>query len=335
MPQEQILTKNKVNSREFMYVESSQIPLTQIPYEQIKANIINPITGKPYKGIILEGCFADFSNDTPNNNARFYDIPSYLELLKNLRKQIHSPKGVYGELEHPKGYAVDMNNASHKILDIWYDENQRKVFGYVLILNNTVKGQIARDIIESGGLLAISARAAGDEAENGDGTFTAKVKLLTTYDLVYHPGFSSALLEFKELNESIFNRSGSTNLFQPFSGKIYSDDLANIENYYHEYIQLNENSKCFYGWLFNNSNKLTNLSEGKKPKTQDDVDEQKMQDNEPNDQQKIQNELQSSSDADLKEKQNFFRSVHKKQRKLKQTGGLFDDSAGFLSSDNF
>ena len=85
----------------FLYLESAQIPLTEIPFEQLKQTIIDPTTGTPYKGIVLEGIFAVLKQD-PNNNKRLYSIPEYLFLLQILKKQIFSSKGVYGELEHPK-----------------------------------------------------------------------------------------------------------------------------------------------------------------------------------------------------------------------------------------
>ncbi len=156
--------------RKFLLVSSDQIPLTEVPFGDLKANMLDPTTGELYKGIVLQGCFADLSNTNPNNNKRYYDIPTYLAMVQILRKEIFSAKGVYGELEHPSGYAVNSNNVSHKILDIWYNESEKKVYG-VLILLDTDKGRIAQQIIKSGGQLAVSARAAGEEKANGDGTF--------------------------------------------------------------------------------------------------------------------------------------------------------------------
>lgn len=313
--------------KKFMLIESSQIPLTPIPYEDIKKTIINPITKKPYKGIILFGCFADLSNTNPNINNRYYDIPTYLEFVKNLRKQIFTPKGVYGELEHPKGYNIDLKNASHKLIDIWWDEDQKKVFGYVLILNNTVNGKIAKDIIESGGQLAISARAAGEENKRSDGSFDCKVKLLTTYDLVYHPGFSSAVLQFKELNESqklIQNKSINKN---GFSCIIYEEDFNKIDNKFTEYINLNENSYCFYEWF------MKNLFESKN--NQQKEDQKIIQKNQASDQSEIQNKLSKNTEKDLKQseskqsesKQNFFDQV-KQQTSLFQLEAMVDASKG-------
>ena len=72
----------------FLYIESSQIPLTQVSEEDLKLNMLDPTTGQLYKGIVLKGCFADLSNTSPNNNGRYYDIPTYLEMIQILKKQI-------------------------------------------------------------------------------------------------------------------------------------------------------------------------------------------------------------------------------------------------------
>ncbi|MCK9416596.1 hypothetical protein M0Q97_08075 [Candidatus Dojkabacteria bacterium] len=317
----------------FVYIESSQIPLTEIPYGTIKQNIIDPTTGKPYKGIILEGVFADLA-PILNNNKRIYDIPAYLVLLQILKKQIHSKKGVYGELEHPEGYSVNYNNISHKILDVWYDENEQKVYGRVMLLN-TEKGKIAQEIIRSGGCLAISARAAGAEIKQSDGSLKATTKLLTTYDLVYHPGFSTAVLDFKELNESEKQLQNIAKEKTGFSGIIYIDNLKKIGNKFKEFINLNESinniNSCFLEYYFN-------LNEAEK-QSQEEKDEQKLQDGETAEQDDLEKELQKTTEQELKENQNnFFKQMKIAQKKLRKSQlvenkSYYDNSAGFIDTN--
>ena len=317
----------------FVYIESSQIPLTEIPYGTIKQNIIDPTTGKPYKGIILEGIFADLA-PILNNNKRIYDIPAYLVLLQILKKQIHSKKGVYGELEHPEGYSVNYNNVSHKILDVWYDENEQKVYGRVMLLN-TEKGKIAQEIIRSGGCLAISARAAGAEIKQSDGSLKATTKLLTTYDLVYHPGFSVAILDFKELNESEKQLQNIAKEKTGFSGIIYIDNLKKIGNKFKEFINLNESinniNSCFLEYYFN-------LNEAEK-QSQEEKDEQKLQDGETAEQDDLEKELQKTTEQELKENQNnFFKQMKIAQKKLRKSQlvenkSYYDNSAGFIDTN--
>lgn len=325
--------------RDFIYFESPQVPLKEVPYGDLKANIIDPTTGKPYKGIVLEGIFAQFSN-TPNNNNRIYDIPEYLKLLEQLKKQVLSSKGVYGELEHPEKYSVDFNNISHKILDVWYDPATLCVMGRVLLIN-TPKGKIAQEVIKSGGQLAISARAAGAEIKQPDGTFKAVTRLLTTYDLVYHPGFSSAVLEFKELNESQQFIQNAGNNKQGYSFKVYRNQLGKISDIYAKYISLNESaevildkrSKCFQEYLFESiqdTEQQEMLEEG-------DVEQQHQK------QQKLQKAVKQQKQKQLKEakvnklmEDMFFqqRDIYQKRLKNKADKAFYDNSAGFVTNNN-
>jgi hypothetical protein len=328
-------------TKKFLYVESHQIPLTEIPYGDLKENMMDPITKKPYKGIVMEGCCADLSTDAPNNNKRFYDIPTYLELVQVLRKQIFSEKGVYGELEHPaSSYAIDTRNVSHKLLDIWYVEAEQKVY-IRLILLNTPNGFIAQEIVRSGGQLAISARAAGEEKDQPDGTKICKVKLMTTYDLVYHPGFSAAVLKFKELNESQkFLQEVATHKIG-FSGIIYDEDLKKINKKFEHYIGLNEHQSCFYEWFLNDLSESQkddeDKSDKKKNKEKDKEDIDILAKGESSDQQELEDNLTNAVKKDLSEnKNNFFQQVNFQQNKLKrknQGKSYFQGAAGFIKDD--
>ena len=325
----------QINPRKFMLIESLQIPLNEISFDTVKNFIIDPITNKPYQGMILEGCFVDLSNDGPNNNKRFYDIPSYLELIKILRKQIFSPKGVYGQYEHPEGYAVDGKKVSHKIIDIWWDESQKKVFGRVLLLNEG-DGLLAQAVIRSGGQLGISARAAGEEKKRADGSFDCKVKLLVTFDLVQHPGFSSAVLNFKELNESQkFIQSVSENK-KGFSGIIYDEDISSIQTQFKQYLSLNENKQyCFYEWYFKNLSESEKVS--KEEKLKDKAEEDKLEDNTPSDEDKIQNNLKKEAEKELKE--SYFKQVKQSEidivmKNNKLSKSFYQGAAGFVNDSN-
>lgn len=340
-----------MGEEKILYVESSQIPLKPVPYGTLRENTINPITGKPYKGIVLEGVFADLK-PTENNNRRIYDIPLYLEWVKKLHSQIHSSKGVYGELEHPKNYGVDYNNVSHKLLDIWWNPEEQQVLGKVMLLN-TPKGKIAQEIVESGGQLAISARAAGDEISQSDGSKKAVVKLLVTYDLVYHPGFSTAVLDFKQLNEAEQWLQNSGNNKVGFNGIIRYNDLKKISKSYDAYISgsstLNEsfgfdsNIKtnrdcCFLEWFFQNN---LNESQQEYSKKEDTKKEQEKLENSqvPNEDEK-QKSLEIASEKELNEEavwlQNDVNSGFErlKKRVKNPEGVYFDNSAGFVTTQN-
>ncbi len=344
MPQDTSLVKD----RDFIYFESPQIPLREVPFGDIQANITDPTTGKPYKGIVLEGVFAQFS-DKPNNNKRIYDVEEYLKLLEQFKQQVMSHKGVYGELEHPDRYSINLNYVSHKIIDVWYVPETMTVMGRVLLLN-TKQGKQAQEIIKSGGQLAISARAAGSEIAQNDGTFKAVTKLLTTYDLVYHPGFSTAVLEFKQLNESqqLIHQAGQNK--QGYGFKVYRNQLSKISDIYSSYITLNESeeslldrrSKCFQEYL------MQKLYESCKDSKQN-KDQKILEKGDAPDQKQKQKQLQKAVDKELEATQQktqqdlkearvhrlnqklFFQQVNAHQKKLADKT-FFDGSAGFVEN---
>lgn len=322
-----------------LYIESTMNPLVKCDDKLIKESIINPITNKPYKGIILEGIFACIGN--LNNNQRVYEEENYLEFLKILKTQIHSTKGLYGEYEHPVGrYQIDSNNISHKILDVWYVPETKCVMGRVLILNRG-KGLLAREIIESGGQLAISARAAGEEIDLPDGSKKAKITLLVTFDLVYHPGFANALLDVVTLNESLnmnFKETGKAIVNEPLRLILNESQLENDEKNYRDFI--NSVDDCPYiQWLIKkNLNEQQDLTKEQ---------QQKLQNSQTGDDKKIEKNLEKSVDSDLEEseqeiKDYFFDNISRNQMNLKkqiisnkkhQGNSYFDNSAGFVNKE--
>lgn len=317
-----------MKARQYIYVESPQKPLRTITNLNESADTINPITGEKYKGIILEGIFAELTK-TPNNNKRVYDIPQYIELVDRLKLQIDSPKGVYGELEHPDKYSVNFNNVSHRIIDIWYDQTMEglTVYGKVLLLD-TPKGKIAQEIIKSGGQLAISARAAGEEIKQSDGTLRAVTRLLTTYDLVYQPGFSSAVLKFKQLNESQKTLQDAGDSKQGFGYMIYPEQLNTINESYEKFISEGDRSKCFMEWFGVESLLFES-------KNQEQSDEKKLQNNEPIDKKKEERKLENAVESQLQESEinSYWEQIDNEQNK-RLSATVYDGSSGFVTNLN-
>ncbi|MGL5692132.1 MAG: S80 family phage morphogenetic serine protease [Bacteroidales bacterium] len=139
------------------------------------------------KKTILEGIFAEFGVE--NRNGRIYNEDQYLKHLTYLKKDIEQGS-LLGELDHPDRYEVSLSNASHRIVELWYDAKTRRVMGRIEILENTPRGQIAKALLDAGVQLSISSRAAG--TVNPDKT--VNIHQIYTYDLVAKPGFASAQL---------------------------------------------------------------------------------------------------------------------------------------------
>lgn len=144
---------------------------------------------------ILEGVFAEL--DKLNRNSRIYTKEEYLKHLQYLRDDIRKGEPLLGELDHPEDrFEVKLKEASHRVIDIWYDPNKNVVMGKIELLN-TPNGKLAQSIVDQGIPLHISSRAAG--TVNSDNTVS--IQQIYTYDLVCKPGFAGAVLH--RVNESV------------------------------------------------------------------------------------------------------------------------------------
>lgn len=144
------------------------------------------------EGIVLEGICAVFG--VPNNNRRLYEKEGYLPHLAYLKEKIEK-RQLFGELDHPQRFEVELKSASHIVEDLWFDGNN-KVMIRVRILESTPMGKIAKALVEAGCQLSISSRAAGRVVEG-----RVDLQRIFTYDLVGEPGFTEAILK-KTVNES-------------------------------------------------------------------------------------------------------------------------------------
>lgn len=273
--------------------------------ELIYKNIINPFTQLPYDGILLYGVFAEM--DLLNNNNRYYNEQNYIPFVEQLRKQIWDKRGVYSCLEHPESYSTDTREIAAKLIDIWYNKEDKKVYGICMLLN-TPNGLKAQEIYKSGGSLGISARAGGKEHKNTDGTINSEINLLITYDLVYHPGFTNAIMDSKidinklKLNDGFLQLNESQQIIQTnnfFTSKIY--DNGEKTNYLFETKRLS-----------------------KEEKAEEKSDEEKLEKNQTSNKNSIQNNLENAVQIQLKQS-----SEELKKRIGSGAGAYYDNSAGF------
>jgi len=151
---------------------------------------------------MLEGVFAEFGVE--NRNGRIYEEKEYLPHLEYLKKDI-TTGNLLGELDHPERFEVALGSVSHRVTELWYDQQNRQVKGRIEIIEGTPKGQIAKSLLEAGVPLSISSRAAGTVNEDK----TVSIQQIYTYDLVAKPGFESAQLH--SVNEGANPRQAEIN----------------------------------------------------------------------------------------------------------------------------
>ena len=152
------------------------------------------------KKYIFQGVFTACStpdHTVVNRNGRVYTAQECLRHLAYLRENIRRDGFILGELDHPiDRFDTQLKEASHKITDLWYDQNTACIMGKIEVLD-TPNGKIARQLIDSGYPVFVSSRAAGEVDPK---TKEVHIEQIFTYDIVCTPGFAEARLE--RVNES-------------------------------------------------------------------------------------------------------------------------------------
>lgn len=322
-------------SDRFVVMQQSLSPLERCTDEKILNSIIDPTTGQQYPGIILEGEFAAI--DVLNNNNRYYTEDNYLQFVELLKHEIHGPKGLYGESEHPKSYAINGDNISHKILDIWYDKSTKKVFGIIMLLN-TDSGLRAQQIVKSGGKIAVSARGGGAENKNPDGTISAVLKLISTFDIVYHPGFSSAVLDYVNLQN--LNESKKDEIYKATNLCIYETNLGKLDNLFESYKSSGNKDLTFFQYLGSDGINPLFESEQISQNVQDKQDAV-LQKNQASNQDEVEDDLENAVDQDLSESEImqivYFNQVQQNNTKMRKNlmdKAYYDNSTGFVNNQS-
>jgi len=152
--------------------------------------------GNPIVGGILA------TAEVKNGNGRYYkkslwqrEIDKYMDCVKERR--------ALGELDHPESSVINLKNASHNIVDIYWDGNT--VMGKIEILP-TPSGNILKALLESNIKLGVSSRGMGSLQENADGLLEVQDDFdLLCWDFVSTPSNPGSYMT--SLNEGKLNSS--------------------------------------------------------------------------------------------------------------------------------
>lgn len=146
---------------------------------------------KNFQPIIMSGIFQ--MANVLNRNGRVYpksilerEVNKYMELVKKNRAT--------GELDHPDSSVVSLVNVSHKVVDLWW-ENET-LYGKLQIAE-TPSGNILKGLLKSGIELGISSRGVGSvKSQKGNDIVQEDFELIA-FDFVSSPSTPGAWL-FKE-----------------------------------------------------------------------------------------------------------------------------------------
>ena len=135
------------------------------------------------KSTWLHGIF--MKGNVKNRNGRNYPMNEIQAAVTLGMQRINETNGIFGELDHPQTLSINLDRISHVITDLRVEGNN--AIGKAKLLN-TPMGNIAKTLAESGVMLGVSSRGAGQVNEDGGVTGFNFV----TVDIVAQPSAQQA-----------------------------------------------------------------------------------------------------------------------------------------------
>ena len=158
-------------------------------------------------GMILSGKLQEA--EIENGNRRVYTTEVLRREMKNYEKLVRERRAL-GELDHPEDSVINLKNASHLVIDIWWDGNS--VMGKVKVLD-TPSGKCLRSLVDSGVSLGISSRGLGSVSEGMNGAVIVQEDFqLICFDFVSEPSTPGAYMSLQEgIEKQIFSKADRIN----------------------------------------------------------------------------------------------------------------------------
>lgn len=141
--------------------------------------------------------------DKPNANRRVYPFAT---LQKQVELYVNGPiaeNRALGELDHPESSVINLKNASHNILRLWWEG--KNLYGDIEILP-TPSGNIVKALFANNITVGISSRALGTVSPIGEGLVQVEDDLeLICWDFVSQPSTYGAYMKPTSpgINESV------------------------------------------------------------------------------------------------------------------------------------
>jgi hypothetical protein len=161
---------------------------------------------RPSKNLIVEGLVQ--RAEAKNQNGRVY--PKQV-LLREVDKYIKGPVAenrALGELDHPESSVINLKNACHNILDLWWDGDD--LMGKIEVLP-TPSGNILKSLFLNNITVGISSRGMGSVQPLGEGTVEVQDDFeLLCWDFVSTPSTYGAFMKPVGLTEGLI-KEGKTN----------------------------------------------------------------------------------------------------------------------------
>ena len=151
--------------------------------------------------------------ESKNQNGRVYPREVLMKEVSKYSETQVTERRALGELDHPDSSVVNLNNASHNVMEMHWDGDD--LLGTVEILS-TPAGNILKELFKSGIKLGISSRGLGSvetikEADGEDATVQVQPDFeLIAFDFVSNPSTQGAFL--RPVNESVQKNTPQGNI---------------------------------------------------------------------------------------------------------------------------
>ena len=151
--------------------------------------------------------------ESKNQNGRVYPREVLMKEVSKYSETQVTERRALGELDHPDSSVVNLNNASHNVLEMHWDGDD--LLGTVEILS-TPAGNILKELFKSGIKLGISSRGLGSvetikEANGEEDTVQVQPDFeLIAFDFVSNPSTQGAFL--RPVNESVQKNTPQGNI---------------------------------------------------------------------------------------------------------------------------
>ena len=173
-----------------------QLIVDYIPFEITPQQITESMSTNDGK-FVVKGVLQ--RAEAQNQNGRVYPKDLLMREAKKYTENFIQQKRALGELDHPDSSVVNLQNASHNVMEMHFNGND--LVGTVEVLG-TPSGNILKELFKSGIKLGISSRGLGSVENIGEGAQEVQPDFeLIAFDFVSNPSTHGAFLS--PMNESV------------------------------------------------------------------------------------------------------------------------------------
>ena len=171
---------------------SKNLLVDYIPFE-VSRDQINESIKQNDGRLVVKGTLQ--RANSKNQNGRVYPRDTLVREASKYAKVQIAERRALGELDHPDSSVVNLNNASHNILEMHWKGDD--LSGTVEVLS-TPSGNILKELFKAGIKLGISSRGLGsvkELSENGEAVEVQDDFELIAFDFVSNPSTQGAFLD--------------------------------------------------------------------------------------------------------------------------------------------